>query len=175
MTEAFAWTPNDSGRSSRLEGGRPSEHPERQLEAIGQALADLSPDELIVFHGLFNRAMDDAYTWDLWGAAYLINGDLLRRRVRLLLLLADLPGRAAYEGAVRDPDSLADKVDPDRDDYEFEDLWGLALMVYEERTGEEPPATEGSGRAEPSGQRWDFDDEEQVSMRLPKLAVLYRG
>lgn len=48
-------------------GGREAqEDPERQLEAIGQALADLSPDELIEFHGLFNRAMDDAYTWDLW-------------------------------------------------------------------------------------------------------------
>ena len=32
------------------------------------------PDELIEFHRLFNRAMDDAYIWDLWGAAYLING-----------------------------------------------------------------------------------------------------
>ena len=40
--------------------------PERQLEAIGQCFAELSPDELIEFHRLFNRAMDDAYTWDLW-------------------------------------------------------------------------------------------------------------
>jgi hypothetical protein len=157
-------------------GGREDqEDPERQLEAIGQALAGVSADELIEFHRLFNRALDHAYTWDLWGAAYLINGGCSDDGFAYFRSWLISRGRAAYEGALRDPDSLADLVDPDRDDYELEDLWGLALVVYEERTGEEPPEIAGSGRTEPSGQRWDFDDEEQVSRRLPKLAALYRG
>ena len=109
------------------------------------------------------------------GAAYLINGGCSDDGFAYFRSWLISRGRAAYEGAIRDPDSLAGSVDPDRDDYEFEDLWGLALVVYEERTGEEPPATEGGGRTEPSSQRWDFDDEEQVSRRLPKLAAVYRG
>ena len=82
-------------------------------------------------------------------------------------------GRATFEAAVRDPDSLADLVDADRDDYEFEDLWGLALDVYGERTGGEPPSIEGGDRVEPSGRRWDFDNDRQVSRRLPRLADIY--
>jgi len=59
-----------------IEAGGPEvqDDPERQLAAVRQALLAPPPDELIEFHRLFNRAMEDAYTWDLWGAAYLING-----------------------------------------------------------------------------------------------------
>jgi hypothetical protein len=155
-------------------GGREGQQdPERQLEAVRRALGELPPDELIEFHRLFNRAMDDAYTWDLWGAAYLINGGCSDDGFAYFRSWLISRGRAAYEAAVRDPASLAGLVDPGRDDYEFEDLWGVALTIYEERTGEEPPAAEGGGPAEPAGQRWDFDDDEAVSRRLPKLAALY--
>ena len=82
-------------------------------------------------------------------------------------------GRVVYEAAVRDPDSLAAIVDPGRDDYEFEDLWGVAQRIYEERTGEEPPGADDPGRDEPAGRRWDFDDDEQRSRKLRKLAALY--
>ena len=30
------------------------------------------------------------------------------------------------------------------------------------------------GGTEPAGRRWDFDEDDQVSLRLPKLAALYR-
>jgi hypothetical protein len=83
-------------------------------------------------------------------------------------------GRAAYETAVRAPDRLAVLFDPGRDDCQFEGLWGIALVVSEERTGEPPPTT-GGGWGEPCGHRRDFDDEEHVTMRLPKLAALYRA
>jgi hypothetical protein len=155
-------------------GGREAqEDPERQLEAVRRALGDLPPDELIAFHRLFNRAMDGAYSWDLWGAAYLSNGGCSDDGFAYFRSWLISRGRAVYEAAARDPDSLAGLVDPDRDDYEFEDLWGLALEVYEERTGEEPPAFEGGGGIEPAGERWDFDDDEEVSRRLPRLAALY--
>ena len=65
---------------------------EHQLAAVRQAFLELPPDELIEFHRLFNRAMDDAYTWDLWDGRLPDQRRLLRRRVRLLSLLADLSG-----------------------------------------------------------------------------------
>jgi hypothetical protein len=165
-TERF-WSIVEAG------GRKAQEDPERHLEAVRRALGKLPPDELIAFHRLFNRAMDDAYSWDLWGAAYLINGGCSDDGFAYFRSWLISRGRAVYEAAVRDPDSLAGLVDPDRDDYEFEDFWGLALDVYEERTGEAPPAFEGRG-VEPDGERWDFDDVEEVSTRLPKLAALHR-
>jgi hypothetical protein len=155
-------------------GSEVQDDPERQLAAVRQALLALPPDELIEFHRLFNRAMDDAYIWDLWGAAYLINGGCSDDGFAYFRSWLISRGRAAYAAVVRDPDSLAGLVDPDRDVYEFEDLWGIAQAVYEERTGTDPPVVEVLGRTEPAGRRWDFDDDEQVSGRLPKLAALYR-
>ena len=128
---------------------------------------------LLGVHRLFNRLMDDAYSWDPWGAAYLINGGCSDDGFAYFRSWLISRGRVTHEAVVRDPDSLADLVDAGRDDYEFEDLWGLALDVYGERTGGEPPSIEGGGRVEPEGRRWDFDDDEQVSRRLPRLAELY--
>ena len=118
--------------------------------------------------------MADAYTWDLWGAAYLINGGCSDDGFAYFRSWLISRGRAAYEEAVRDPDSLADLVDPDRDDYEFEDLWGLALVVYEERTGEDhrrPRAVAGPSRAGSGG---TSTTRSRCRGGYRKLAALYR-
>jgi hypothetical protein len=78
-----------------------------------------------------------------------------------------------YEAAVENPDSLAGLTDPERDDYEFEDLWSASQYAYRELTGEEMPPVEFRWPKKPRGRRWDFDDDKQVSRRLPKLAKIY--
>jgi hypothetical protein len=45
--------------------------------------------------------------------------------------------------------------------------------VYEELTGEEMPPVKFRWPAKPKGRNWDFDDDEQLSRRLPKLARKY--
>src|SRR4051794_4025397 len=108
-------------------GGREGrDDPVRQLEAVRQRLSRLPTEALIDFHRLFNRMMENAYTWDLWGAAYLINGGCSHDGFAYFRSWLISRGRTAYAAAVRNPDSLAGLVDPDRDDYEFEDLWGIA-------------------------------------------------
>jgi hypothetical protein len=82
-------------------------------------------------------------------------------------------GRAAFETAIQNPDSLATLTDPERDDYEFEDLGYVARQVYEELTGKEMDPAETSWPAEPNGREWDFDDGEQIARKLPKLAAIY--
>lgn len=52
------------------EGGTP----EDRLEALEVALTALSLDEVIGFEMTFRRLLNKAYTWDLWGAAYVIHG-----------------------------------------------------------------------------------------------------
>lgn len=47
---------------------------EQQQEIIYQELRKLSPVEVIHFDNKFRKLRGEAYTWDLWGAIYIING-----------------------------------------------------------------------------------------------------
>jgi hypothetical protein len=44
------------------------------MEALRTELRALSLDEIIAFEVAFRRYLNEAYTWDLWGAAYVIHG-----------------------------------------------------------------------------------------------------
>jgi hypothetical protein len=149
--------------------------PDRQLAAVREQLVELAPEEIHEFHAHFNRKLADAYTWDLWGAAYLINGGCSDDGFCYFRAWLISRGRTVYDAAVANPDSLAGLTDPKRDDYEFEDLWGVSQEAYEQVTGEEVPPSTFSWPEEPRGKRWDFDDDEQVTRRLPQLAGIYRS
>jgi hypothetical protein len=167
MDEARFWAIIEAG------GRRALADPKRQLAAVSKRLGKLSPEEVREFHRLFNKKLADAYTWDLWGAAYLINGGCSDDGFHYFRAWLISRGRAVYEAAVANPDSLAGLTDPERDDYEFEDLWSVTQYVYKALTGEEMPPVEFRWPAKPRGRRWDFDNDVQVSRRLPGLAGIY--
>jgi hypothetical protein len=154
-------------------GGKRRADPDRQLAAARKRLAKLPPEEIRAFHRLFNQKLADAYTWDLWGAAYLINGGCSDDGFHYFRAWLISHGRGVYEAAVPNPDSLAGLTDPDRDDHEFEDLCYVALDAYKEVTGQDMPSVDFRWPAKPRGRRWDFDDDRQVARRLPKLAKVY--
>ncbi|MEN3384899.1 MAG: hypothetical protein V7608_4943 [Hyphomicrobiales bacterium] len=153
-----------------------SDHdPDAHMEALRVVLRELSPEEIISFEVAFRRYLNEAYTWDLWGAAYVVHGgcsddgfEYFRRR-----LVAR--GRDVYEAALADPDSLAQlEVRPGSDDvWEFERIYYVANHVFEQKGGEgdvrdysEPEA--GLGGSGPSGDPFE-DDEEHLAKRYPKL------
>jgi hypothetical protein len=49
-------------------------NPDRQLETLRAALSELSREEVEAFEAAFWKQMNRAYTWDLWGAAYIAHG-----------------------------------------------------------------------------------------------------
>jgi hypothetical protein len=168
MDEEQFWAIVESG------GRKALDDPERQLEAVSKQLRKLPPEQVRDFHRLFIKKIAGAETWDLWGAAYLINGGCSDDGFHYFREWLISRGRAVYDAAVRDPDSLAGLTDPERDDYEFEELGGAALRVYRELTGAEMPPVPTRWPARPKGRRWDFDDDRQVARRLPTLAKIYR-
>jgi hypothetical protein len=167
MDEAQFWTIIEVG------GSKARAEPERHLAVVRKRLVKLSPEEVRDFHRLFNQKLADAYTWDLWGAAYLINGGCSDDGFHYFRAWLISRGRAVYAAAVTNPDSLAGRTDPDRDDYEFEDLWGVALDAYQEVAGHDMPPVDFRWPSKPRGRRWDFDDDRQVARRLPELAKVY--
>jgi hypothetical protein len=87
---------------------------DRNDQLIKVAISRLDGKEAEAFYQVFRQKMDEAYTWALWGAAYVINGgcgDDTFSDFRASLISR---GSAAYERAIADPDSLADEyIDPD--------------------------------------------------------------
>ena len=46
-----------------------SNDPDMRLDALRTALRELTLEELIAFERAYRRLLNQAYTWDLWGAA----------------------------------------------------------------------------------------------------------
>lgn len=135
----------------------------RKRDLLRERLAEISVEDVLAFVNCFDDRMDEAYSWDLWGAAYLIGGgcgddEFMDFRSTLISC-----GRELFESSLRDPDSLADS--PLNWDVFFEGFEYVGLQVYEARAGRIPVRT-GAHPQEPSGQNWDDVD---LPKRFPRL------
>ncbi|MCR1980889.1 DUF4240 domain-containing protein [Cellulosimicrobium cellulans] len=147
----------------------------------------LSPDEILAFADVAGAVARDAYAWPVWGAAYLVEGgcsDDGFMDFRDGLVLA---GRATFERAVADPDSLAEHpvvaamADGGSPWFGYESLEWLVGGAWARATGEDDEAyhaarertSSGRALAEPAGEQWDFDDDEENARRLPRLTALF--
>jgi hypothetical protein len=143
---------------------------------LRDALLASGTEACLAFDALLGDLIADAYTWDLWGAVHLINGGCSDDGFVYFRCWLITQGEATYLRAVREPDSLADVVDPEQEDedHEYEDLLYLGRSCYEELTDDIMPddyAAPGScGPDAPRGNRWQEDD---LARRLPRLAELY--
>lgn len=136
-------------------------------------LKRFEPAEIIEWNHIFDRLAARAYTVDLWGAAYLINGGASDDGFYYFRCWLIGMGQAVYEAAIAVPDSLADAVAP-RVDAEAE-IYAAAHSAWMAVTGrpDTDPYPARNERAELRGEDWDFDDDQEVRRRLPRLAALY--
>ena len=141
-----------------------------QAEFLREQLRAMGAEAVRGFQAEYDRARAAAYTWDLWGAAYLITGGCSDDGFEYFRAWLIGRGRRAYDAALADPDSLAALCDPERDDYDFEDLGYAAYEAYRELTGsDEWPGGDVSHPSDPAGENWDFDDDAEMASRYPKL------
>lgn len=146
--------------------------PEVTAERVYEQLTRLPPDEIESFGAILDSKVDAAFVWKLWGAAYLLNGGCSDDGFYYFRGWLIAQGQEAYEGALVDPDSLVRFADPEDDYHECEDLLYASMRAYESVTGQPLPVREGaiSRTSEPSGDIWDFDDEDVTARHLPRLA-----
>lgn len=141
-----------------------SAEPEQDIK---KELGLLSPDELVSYQKHFDVLFLQAYKWDLWGAAYIINGGCSDDGFTDFRYELISKGKEMYEKTIENADNLAD--------FEFEDCIGnelfgyAALYVYNEITGKEMPREEMDYPLNPAGEEWDFDDDTENIKRLPKI------
>ena len=147
-----------------IENVKSSEEPE---EAIKSQLNELTSEEIVSYQEHFDTLHERAYHWDLWGAAYIMEGGCSDDGFTDFRYGLISKGKDVYETVLTDPDSLADL------DFGVEisnELFGYsALDVYEERTGNDMPRKTFEQPEQPVGEEWDFDDMTENKNRLPKL------
>jgi hypothetical protein len=146
---------------------------ERQSELLEERLRQLPAQQIAAFARI-RRALDRrAYTWDVWGAAYVIedgcSDDCFRDFRGYLISL----GPGPYNTFLRSPDALAGTVQ-DAETGDWENADDVAPDAYESVTGQDIPGDSSDLSGEPRGTRWDDDQTEALGQRYPRLAARFR-
>jgi hypothetical protein len=141
---------------------------EDRVSGLEQVLLSHDPDEVLEFQHKYDELLARAFNWDLWGAAFLMNGGCSDDGFRYFRDWLISEGEAAYEAALADPDSLAD-VDQD-EDFELEAFGYVAGEVYEQMTDTEMPHGRSVEPATPAGREWS---EDELPGLFPRLARKY--
>lgn len=145
----------------------------RQSELLEERLRGLPPASIVDFQRIRHRLDEGAYTWEVWGAAYVVEDgcseDCFRDFRAYLISL----GRKPYETALSDPDSLAPIVQ-DEEQGDWENADSVAGDAYENVAGEDLPVSDSDLSGEPRGKPWDDENEDGLVRRYPQLAARFR-
>ncbi len=143
---------------------------ENQLEALASALQKLSPLDILLFNNKFRQLRGLAYRWDIWGAAYIVNGgcgddSFLDFRGWIIA-----QGKDFYNNTLTNPETLA-AINNERIEVDWEGIGYIAPTVFEEKTGVKLP----NGFIENQqilGEEWD-EEGDGLQRRFPKLWAKY--
>lgn len=160
MNEEQFWKLIDSVKNK-------SEDCDERVENLEAELSKLSFDEIKSFDEIYFNQIIRAYRWDLWGAAYVINGGCSDDCFRYFCDFLISEGKEVFESALKNPESLAELDDMEA---ELEEFGYVALELYEEKAGSEMPDNSIPYPQEPVGDQWDEDGIEKL---YPKLAEKY--
>lgn len=143
------------------------------LERLRAHLAKVGADELRDFQRHFHELHEQSYGWDLWGAAYVMNGGCSDDAFDYFRAWLIAQGQRVFERAIRDPDSLAELDNPEGT---LEEVMYLAPALHREATGREMPDSTYEGLSRPElWEGWDFDDADEMEKRYPRLFAKYGG
>ncbi|MFF3893816.1 DUF4240 domain-containing protein [Streptomyces sp. NPDC001812] len=181
------WNVIEVARAGAAETGEPFD------EVLVKQLADRPWQEILEYAERFDELHDALYRWDVWAAAYLIGGgcsddSFMDFRAGVIAL-----GCQWYQRVATDPDSLAAHPGVvqaanvrDRSEVLFyEGVNYAASGAFERITGDADAFYEAwhsfrgadaeSDNAVDMGEDFDFDDDKEMSRRLPRLAALFLG
>lgn len=140
--------------------------------ALHARLGALSADELVAFEQVHGALFEQSYRWDLWGAAYVIEGGCGDDTFDYFRAYLISLGRQVFEAALADPDSLAAVGIADGEDWE--DWMSPTMMVIHARTGTyayaAPADPNHAPVGTPTGEEWEEDD---LPERFPRLSAKY--
>jgi Protein of unknown function (DUF4240) len=152
--------------------------PDEVAKRAAAELATRDPEEIVAWDRHLGKVMVASGTEDLWAAAYLINGGCSDEGFDGFRGWLIAHGREAVAGAVKEPDSLAEMPAVRRAAesgavFEAEEVLSIAAQAYELATGGAMPPSDGPRTRPDAADLWDFDDEDEMRRRLPRLSALF--
>jgi hypothetical protein len=161
----------------RATADRPASPAEVAERAVAE-LASCDPEEIVAWGRHLDKVMAASGTEDLWAAAYLINSGADEAGFDAFRGWLIAHGRKAVAAAVQKPDVLATVVViKEAADtgavFEAEEVLGIAARAYEEATGQPLPEEERPSHRPRVADLWDFDNEDEMRRRLPRLSALF--
>ena len=161
----------------RATADRPVSPDEVATRAVAE-LATRDPAEIVAWDRHLGKVMVASGTEDLWAAAYLINGGCSDDGFDSFRGWLIAHGREVVARAVREPDSLAGMpaVRAAADSgavFEAEEVLSIGARAFERATGGRLPGQDTPPSRPEAAELWDFDDEEEMRRRLPRLSSLF--
>ncbi|MBD2189501.1 DUF4240 domain-containing protein [Pseudanabaena mucicola] len=138
--------------------------PEQQLAELSLLLDKLSAEEIVDFHYIFYSLFYKSYTWELWGAAYVINGGCSDDAFDYFRGWLISRGEKVFTTALREPDQLASMInDGDAEiDCQVEGWQSIAVEAWCRKTGQKDsafPAWSSENLSnDPIGEKWQEED-----------------
>lgn len=136
-------------------------------DTLVELLAGQSAADIIAFEHLFGERVRDAFRWDLWAVAYIMNGGCSDDGFDYFLSWLIARGREVYAAALADPERAADGVDPDDEPFENDLLWWAPARAYARVTGKDELYEHAQGVTRTiQGEPWDEDEVYELYPRL---------
>jgi hypothetical protein len=162
-------------------GRATADRPASPGEVAKRAAADLAtrdPEEIVAWARHLDKVMVASGSEDLWAAAYLINGGCSDEGFDSFRGWLIAHGRETVARSVQTPDSLADmpavrSAAESGAVFEAGEVLSIAAEAYQQATGSELPAWERPATRSDAADLWDFDNEEEMQKRLPRLSALF--
>jgi len=143
-------------------------------------LATRPAEEIVAAQQVLWNLMADSYTNPLWAAAYVVNGGCSDDGFDYFRGWLIAQGREVFERIVADPDALAEMPvvrasAADGIDLNCEEMLTVVWNAHITATGKQLPDEAFTIRYPDLDLAWnfDFDDQGEMSRRLPRLATLY--
>ncbi len=160
MTEDDFWAIVDKARKTAgdVEG---------TADEVAEILTEGSLERIAEFQDQLDHRMNEAFRWDLWGAAYVMNGGCSDDGFEYFRGWLIANGRKVFTAALKDPESLARLEEAEA---ENEDMLYSAQRAYEHLAPGKTMERRVARIAEPQGERWEEDD---LAALFPKLTKKY--
>ena len=139
---------------------------ERQQAELKQALLELDAHSILKFDNRFRKHRGDAYNWNLWGVAYIMNGgcsDDCFSDFRGWLIGQ---GKELYYKALSNSESVVELSYEEGVD-DWEGLSYVAMEAYQEKQGSRMPIG-FQENFEISGESWE-EEGDDLENRFPRV------
>jgi hypothetical protein len=143
---------------------------EARPDALLVELSALESKKIEQFQAKYDGLLIDANTWNLWGAAYLMNGGCAEECFRYFRDWLISEGKSTFSNAVRNPEWLAGVAR--RESYELEAFGQSAAKAFNGRTGSVIRTNAAVATKDPVGTEWLEDD---LPKLLPRIALKFRN